>query len=144
MITFKKELMQGDEGYESRSESLNIPTPLRRAPLIYHISTSENLSFNHTTPLTTGEQHPVHWSQRFRSHSLVCCHLVFNSSDEENLVRTPHIYSTAIHQTAAQSMEEQYLLLQYSTTWITNTCLHQTQMNPSKMLQQKNIFPQLQ
>ena len=30
--TFKTELIQEDEGYDSGSESLNIPIPLRRAP----------------------------------------------------------------------------------------------------------------
>ena len=56
--TFERELTQEEKGYESGSESLSIPTPIRRAPWIYHISTSENLSFNPTTPLTTAEQHP--------------------------------------------------------------------------------------
>ena len=65
--TFEIELTQEDECYESGSESLNIPFPLRWAPQIYHISMSENLSFNPTTPLTIAEQHsstpdssPVH------------------------------------------------------------------------------------
>ena len=69
--TFERELAQEDEGYESGSKSLSIPTPLRRAPQIYYVSMSENLSFNPTTPLTTAEQHPVHLPQRFRSHSPV-------------------------------------------------------------------------
>ena len=34
--TFEIKLTQEDEGYDSRSESLNIPTPLRRAPWKYH------------------------------------------------------------------------------------------------------------
>ena len=48
---FEWELTQKDEGYESGSESLGIPTPLRRVPWICHISTSENISFQtyHTT-----------------------------------------------------------------------------------------------
>ena len=58
--TFERELAQKDEGYESRGESLSIPTPFRKAPQIYHISTGEHLSFNPTTPLTTAKQHPVH------------------------------------------------------------------------------------
>ena len=88
--TFEKELAQEDEGYESGSESLKIPTPLRRALWIYHISTSENLSLDPTTPLTTAEQHPVHSPKRFRSHSPVCHHLVFSRSNEESPVRTSH------------------------------------------------------
>ena len=46
MIPLKEELTQEDEGYESGSESLSIPTPLRRAPQIYHISMNEILSFD--------------------------------------------------------------------------------------------------
>ena len=53
--TFEKELAQEDEDYKSGSEILNIPTPLQRAPQIYHISISENLSFDPTTALTTAE-----------------------------------------------------------------------------------------
>ena len=86
--TFKKELVHEDEGYESRKESLSIPTPLRRAPWIHYISTGENLSFNPTTPLTTAEQHPEHSPQRFRSHSPIYPCLMFTSSDNENPVRT--------------------------------------------------------
>ena len=100
---FKRELMQEDEGYESGSEQLSIPTPLRRALQIYHISMSTNLSFSPTTSLTTAEQHPEHSSRRFRGHSPVCCHLVFTSLDEESPVRP-------VHQIAAHSMEEQYPL----------------------------------
>ena len=86
--TFERELAQEDEGYESESKSLSILTPLRRAPQIYHVSMKVNLSFDPTTLLTTTEQHPEHSSQRFRSHSPVCHHLVFTSSDEESPVRT--------------------------------------------------------
>ena len=57
--TFERELAQEDDGYESGIESLSIPTPLRKAPWLYHISMSENLSFDPTTPLTTVE-HPDH------------------------------------------------------------------------------------
>ena len=52
---FERGLALEDEGYESGSESLNIPTPLHRTPCLYHISASENLSFNPATPLT-------HWA----------------------------------------------------------------------------------
>ena len=95
--TFETELAQEDEGYESGSESLNIPTPLRRVPWIYHISTSENLFFNPTTQLTTAEQHLVHSLWRFRCHSPAGSHLVFSSSDEERPVRPtdPHLWHSS-------------------------------------------------
>ena len=86
--TFEWELTQEDQGYESRRESLSIPTPFRRAPQIYHISSSGNLSFAPTTPCTTAEQHSEHFPRRFRSHSPICSHLVFTSSDDESPVRT--------------------------------------------------------
>ena len=85
--TFERELTQED-GYESGSKSLSIPTPLRRSPWIYHISTSEDLSFDPTTPPTTAKQHPEYSPQRFRSHSPVSHHLVFARSDKESPVRT--------------------------------------------------------
>ena len=90
--TFERELTQEDGCYESVSESLSIPTPLRRSPQIYHISISDNLSFDPITPLTTAKQHPEHSLQRFRSHSPLCCHLVFTSSDEGSPVRTSDPY----------------------------------------------------
>ena len=49
---FEQKLALEDEGYDSGSESLNIPTPLCRIPCLYHISTSKNLSFRPATPLT--------------------------------------------------------------------------------------------
>ena len=48
--TFEWEFAQEDEGYESGSKSLNISSPLQRAPCFYHVSTSENLSFKPATP----------------------------------------------------------------------------------------------
>ena len=43
---FETEPAQEDEGYESGSESLNIPTPLSRMQGVYHVSTWEELSFH--------------------------------------------------------------------------------------------------
>ena len=110
--SFEITLAEGDEGYESGSESLNIPTPLRRVPQIYHISMSENLSFNPTTSLTTADQHPVHSLQRFRCCSLVCCHLVFSGSDEESPVRPndPHLWHSSTPDSSSVCREAEPLL----------------------------------
>ena len=81
------ELAQEDEGYKSGSESCNIPTPLSRAPRIYHVSMMEDLSFypaNFGQSPTTTEQHEEHSSQRHRHHSFSCHWLVFTSSDDES------------------------------------------------------------
>ena len=58
---FETEIAQEDEGYESRSESFNIP--LRRAPRVYHVSTMEESSFDPTNfgqSQTTPEDHEGH------------------------------------------------------------------------------------
>ena len=78
---FEWELTLEDEGYKSGSESLNIPTPLCRTLCLYHISASENLSFNPTTPLTSVYPHWVNPPQQHRSHSSVHHYLAF-SNDE--------------------------------------------------------------
>ena len=43
---FKTEVTQEDEGYQSGSEKINIPTPLNRALRVYHVLTMEHLSFD--------------------------------------------------------------------------------------------------
>ena len=68
---FRQDHTQEDECYESGSESISIPTPIGKSPQIYHICISENISFDHTTSLTTAAQHPEHSPRRFRSHSPV-------------------------------------------------------------------------
>ena len=97
---FRRELTQEDKGYESGSECFSIPTSLRRASRIYHISTSDNIFFSPTTPLPTASQHPDHTP---RSHSFVCHHLTF--SDD----KSPSIDSSQLNG------EQNYLHL-YSNT----------------------------
>ena len=43
---FEIELAQEDEGYESRSENVHIPTLLSRALRVYHVSRVDDFSFN--------------------------------------------------------------------------------------------------
>ena len=81
---FEIELAQEDEGYKSRSEIFYIPTPLSRAPRVYHVFTVDDFSFN---PVNFGqsptlpEQHPEPSPCR---HSLTHHHLVFTSSNDES------------------------------------------------------------
>ena len=56
---FETELAQDNEGYESGSESFNIPIPLSRAPGVYHVSTLEELSF-HCTNFGQSPTKPEH------------------------------------------------------------------------------------
>ena len=49
---FTQQLSLADEGYESGSNTADLPTPLQKTPCIHHISSMEHASFNpaHTTP----------------------------------------------------------------------------------------------
>ena len=63
---FESKLALEDEGYESGSENINIPTPLRRTSKIFHISSVENASFDpdpvtsHSTGTSQSHHRPVH------------------------------------------------------------------------------------
>ena len=52
---FSQELSLADEGYESGSDTVDLPTPLWKTPPIHHISSMEHTSFNpvNTTPHIT-------------------------------------------------------------------------------------------
>ena len=52
---FDQQLSLADEGYESGSDTIDLPTPLRKIPCIHHISSMEHTSFNPvpTTPCST-------------------------------------------------------------------------------------------
>ena len=43
---FKQKLALADEGYESGSDTINLPTPLRKMPRIHHVSSIKHASFN--------------------------------------------------------------------------------------------------
>ena len=47
--------MLADEGYESGSDTIDLPTPLQKTPCIHHVSSLEHASFNpvNTTPHST-------------------------------------------------------------------------------------------
>ena len=55
---FTQQLLLADEGYESGSDTIDLPTPLRKTPHIHHVSSMEHTSFNpvitthHSTPQT--------------------------------------------------------------------------------------------
>ena len=99
-----------------------------------YISTSENISFNSTRPLTTDAQHPEHSPRRLRSHSPVHHCLKFNGYHEEN----PSPDSSPLHGTAEPPSPVQHHMDYHHTPTA-------AQLTPSRMLQQKKkrkIFPQ--
>ena len=74
---FERELALADEGYESGSETSNLPTTLQRIFRIHHISSDENISFDPSTPCTTATS---------QSNLKPICHqLSFSSSDDKDI-----------------------------------------------------------
>ena len=78
MILSKWELALEDEGYKNGSESLSIPTPLCRAPHLYHVSTHKKLSFGPATPRPHSPQQPGNLTT-------VHHHLMFEEDDDSSL-----------------------------------------------------------
>ena len=73
----EKELALADKGYVSGSKTSNLPTPFRWTSRIHHISSSENISFDPSTPCTTATSQSV--------SKPVCHHLSFSSSDDKDI-----------------------------------------------------------
>ena len=73
---FEPKLALVDEGYESGSDTINLPTPLRTMLRIHHVSNIENASFNPdpVTPQSTFQTPP----------RPVCRQLLFSSSDDSD------------------------------------------------------------
>ena len=89
---FKSKLTLEDVGYESGSESFNVPTPLRCTPKIHHVSSDDNISFDPSTPYSTATS---------QSHHKPVCHwLSFNNSEgeERSTVDISPTYSTMLPQ----------------------------------------------
>ena len=81
---FTQQLSLADEGYESGSDTVDLPTPLRKTPCIHHVSSMEHASFNpaHTTPHSTVTITPCSSPQT--PTRPVCCHLSFNSNSDQD------------------------------------------------------------
>ena len=86
---FTQQLSLADEGYKSGSDTVDLPTPLRKNPHIHHMSSMENASFNpaRTTPCSVVTI-TSHSSSQTPTRP-VCCHLSFNSDSNQDLDSTP-------------------------------------------------------
>ena len=91
---FTQQLSLADEGYESGSDTVDLPTPLRKTPHIHHVSSMEHASFNpvHTTPYSTVTMTPCSSPQT--PTRAVCCHLSFISDNDQDPDSTP-VYSNS-------------------------------------------------
>ena len=91
---FTQQLSLADEGYESGSDTVDLPTPLRKTPHIHHVSNMEHASFNpvHTTPHNTVTI--THHSSPQTPTRPVCHHLSFSSDSDQDPDSTP-VYSNS-------------------------------------------------
>ena len=89
---FTQQLSLADEGYESGSDTVDLPTPLRKTPCIHHMSSIEHASFNpvHTAPQNTVTITPCSSPQT--PARPVHCHLSFSSDSDQDPDSTP-VYS---------------------------------------------------
>ena len=71
---FDQELSLTDEGYESGSDTIDLPTPLRKTPRIHHVSSMEHASFDPalTTPCSTPQTSPRPVCRCLSFHSADC------------------------------------------------------------------------
>ena len=76
-----QQLLLANEGCKSGSDTINLPTPLRKTPCIHHISSMEHTSFNPVpiTPCSTPQTPP----------RPVCRCLSFSSAASYTLDNTP-------------------------------------------------------
>ena len=86
---FTQQLSLADEGYESGSDTVDLPTLLRKTPHIHHVSSIEHASFNpvHTTPYNTVTLTP-HSSPQTPT-TPVCHSLSFSSDTDHSSDSTP-------------------------------------------------------
>ena len=89
---FTQQLSLADEGYKSGSDTIDLPTPLRKTPHIHHMPSFEHASFNLalTAPHSTVTITP-HSSPQTPTRPVHCC-LSFNSDSDQDPDSTP-VYS---------------------------------------------------
>ena len=92
---FDQQLSLANEGYESGSDTIDLPTPLRKTPQIHHVSSIEHASFNPepVTPQNLPQTPP----------RPVCRWLSFSSTDDN----TPHTPRSTPASTPEYSEDEE-------------------------------------
>ena len=91
---FTQQLSLADEGYNSGSDTIDLPTPLWKTPCIHHISSMEHASFTpvSTTPHSTVIIIPSSMPQT--TPRPVHIHLSFSSNNDQDPDSTP-VYSNS-------------------------------------------------
>ena len=107
---FTQQLSPADEGYESGSDTVDLPTPLRKTPCIHHVFSMEHASFNpaHTTPCSTVTITPRSSPQT--PTRPVCC-TAYHSTLIVTRIQTALQYTPTVHM-----MTRIHTALQYTQT----------------------------
>ena len=123
---FEQQLALADDGYESSSDTFNVPTPLRKMPRIHHLSSIENASFN---------PNPVMSQNTFQTPPRpVCRQLSFSSCNDSdtsgNTSPTPSV-TPAGTQVCLEEEEDFQMVALDDTHWTTENvpdrtlCIHE-------------------
>ena len=99
-----QQLSLADEGYDSGSDPINSPTPLRKTTHIPHVPSMEHTSFNPTTPCNTPQTPP----------RPVCRSLSFSSADSY----TPD--STPVCSDSSEDVEEDFQMVPLDNEHLTS------------------------
>ena len=81
---FTLQLSLADEGYKSGSDTVDLPTPLRKTPHIHHVSSSEHASFNPANATPCRTVIITHHSSLQTPIRPVCHHLSFTSDSDQD------------------------------------------------------------
>ena len=83
---FTQQLLLGDEGYESGSDTIDLLTPLQKTPHIHHVSSMEHAPFNpvSTTPHSTVTITPHGTPQTPPRPVCRCLSFSFNNDQDPN------------------------------------------------------------
>ena len=81
---FTQQLSLADEGYESGSNTADLPTPLQKMPHIHHISSIEHASFNSAYTIPHHPATTPHCDSPLTSPRPVCHCLTFTSDSSES------------------------------------------------------------
>ena len=88
-----------DKGYKSSSDTINLPTPLRKTPRIHHVSSIEHALFD-PEPATP-------WNMPQTPPRPVCRWLSFSSTDDDNTpAKSPHTHRATLASTLEYLDEE--------------------------------------
>ena len=141
MSLLTQQLTLADEGYESGSDTIDLPTPLRKTPHIHHISSMEHASFDPppTTPCSTPQTPPrpmhIHLSFSARDSYMPDSTPECSKSSEDEEEDFQMVPLDDEYWTSEEAPERTFCIHEHaSTTWImpipmplcklSNTLLH--------------------